>query len=189
MKRFSISSLGENRYVIILIAMAKTVAASFLPYLFIAYTIAAGTDEVYSKSVTDFLASLVTAILFCFFFQIFYSDRQNREYAFSIDTTRPFDTKKEMHSYFREHGIPLLRVCFVLAVLEWILSSLFFFWHIRTYLSVILWFVFPFRSSNNVTFLQYLSTLASPIFSLLTMFPFTLYLAVRGRKKLYNKYK
>jgi len=189
MKKPSLSSLAESKYAKILIAMAKTVAASFLPYLFIVYIIAAGTGEVYSKAVTDFLACLLVAILFCYFFHVFYTLEQNKKYAFSLDTTLPFDSKKELLSFYKSHGVPLLKIYGVLAVIEWILSSLFFFWRINTPLSVILWFVFPFRSPYNVTLLQYLSTLASPVFTLLFIFPVILLMAVRNRKKLYKKYK
>ena len=189
MKKFSLAALLENKYAKILIAMAKTIAASFLPYLFIAYTIAAGTDEVWSKSVTDFLACLLVAILFCYFFHVFYTHERNKEYAIALDTTLPFDTKKELLSFFKSDGVPLLKIYGVLAVFQWILSSLFFFWQIRTPVSVILWFIFPFRSPYNVTLLQYLSTLLSPLFTLLSIFPVFLLLAVRHRKKLYKKYK
>ena len=182
-------SLFESKYMQILLAMAKTVAASFLPYLFIGYTFAAGMDEVYSKAVTDFLASLSVALLFCFFFHVFYTKKRNKEYSLSLCISEPFDTKKELFRLAREDGIPFLFVYGALAIFEWIFSALFFFFRIRTPISVILWFIFPFQSVGNVTPLQFLSTLAAPFVCLFVIPPVLLFLAVRSRKKIHLRYK
>jgi len=187
--RFSFSAFFESKVVQIALAILKTILVCIFPYVFIAYTIAAGTDEVWSQTVTDVLARLTMAILFSYFFHIFHTLKQNKEYLLSVNTKEPFNTKKELLKYFKEEGIPFLCVCGVLAILEWILASLFFFRHIRTYLSVMLFCVFPFQPSYLVSWSQYTLKLASPFFSLLFILPAIMFFAVRSRKKLYKKYK
>jgi len=188
-KKLSLSGFLSGKIPRMLLAMAKAMAGSLIPYVFIGYMLAGGTGEAYTKAVTDFLASCLMALLFSFFFHRFYTAERNEEYSLHMNPKENFEGKAEWLRFMREDGAPFLWIYGVLAVLYWILIVLFYFWQIKTPLSVVFFFVFPFTSSVMKTLPQFLYSLASPFISGAVIFPLIVCFALHSRKRLYQKYR
>ena len=175
------------------IAIFLSVVASFLVYAIVG-SVFTGMQGLYfeplSKGALNVVAKVFIVVLFPLFFHFFYTKERNKIYSqhgFKDDDS--FCTRHELIAYIKWDGVPFLIAWGILAVIQSILLSIYFFTSIRNPFSVFLWFVFPLQPDTINSWSQLVISLISPVLSWCFSFPYILFLAMLSRKRMYKKMK
>lgn len=178
----------------VLIAMILAAIATFLTYIIGGYVVVGILEEEIKRVphvFGDTVAKILIAVIFSCYFHVLYTLEQNKTYSQSgINTSEPFDIKNETLNYFKKDAVPFLKVYGILAIVQWLFYTLYFFTGIGQPIFIFFLFVFPLQPDAITSMTEYLlASLVSPVASFLVMLPIVILLAVISRRNMYKKFR